>query len=143
MALFEQKSLESPEKELFLQANLLRAATNEAVTFNNLLKTDTRQVSSEQQDAMIQAYTRFFVLYARAAGNITPKFHLMRHALGQVCKYGSPKYFATYVDEAFNGVLASIAKTCHKLTWAESVFWKLSAIQQLDAQKFAGFRKSK
>ena len=72
---------------------------------------------------------------------MAPKFHLMLHAIGQVATYGAPKYYATYVDEAFNGVLASIAKTCHRLTWADSIFGKLSAIQQMDSLRFAGFRR--
>ena len=140
MTLFEQKSSANPDSNLLLQVKLLREATNQAVVFNDLIKSSSRQVSPGYQQSMLQAYTRFFILYDRAAGNVTPKFHLMLHSIGQVAAFGSPKYFATYVDETFNGVLAGIAKHCHKLVWAETVFTRLSAIRQLDINRFAGFR---
>jgi hypothetical protein len=136
---FRQASSSTHGDELFLQIQLLRSALNEAVVFNGLMKSATRQVSSDHHTAMLQSYSRLFVLYERAGGNVTPKFHLMLHAIGQVPTFGCPKYFATYVDESFNGVLANIAKSCHKLTWAESIFNKLSAINQLDARRLAGF----
>ena len=141
MTLFEQKSAEKPGCQLHLQAMLLRAAANEAILFNGLIKSSTRTVSDQHVESMQKSYSRFFVLYERAGGNVTPNFHLMLHAISQATRYGAPKWFATYVDEAFNGVLASIAKTCHKLTWAETVFTKLAAIEQMDSSRFAGFRK--
>ena len=141
MTQFEHKQSEQPGSDLLLQVQLLKAAANAAATFNDLIKPDVRRVSPEQQASMQRSYAHFFVLCERAGVNMTPKFHLMLHAIGQVTRYGAPKYYATYVHEAFNGVLASIAKTCHKLTWADAVFTKLSAIQQLDAHRLAGFRR--
>lgn len=129
-----------PSSDMFLQVQLLQAALFEAVKFNELIKSDTREVSQQEQTAMKLSFARLFVLFERAGGNITPKFHLMRHSINQAAVYGAPKYFATYVDESFNGVIASIARNCHKLTWAETLFSRLSAIEQIDRNRLAGFR---
>ena len=140
MTQFEQADNQRPEQNLGLRAKLLLAAGSEALAFNNLLKDNSRQVPRASQEQLLLHYSRFFTLFDRARGNITPKFHLMYHAIQQINEYGNPRYFATYVDEAFNGVIASIARSCSRLTWTDSIFQKLGAIQQLNGQRFAGFR---
>jgi hypothetical protein len=140
MKQFESVDKESPEKQTHLQAQLLLASSQEALLFNNMLKENSRTVSRDAQSNMLLHYSRFFTLFDRAGGNITPKFHLMYHAIFQISEYGNPRYFATYVDESFNRIIAAIARSCHRLTWADSIFKKISAIQQLDKRRLAGFR---
>ena len=84
MALFEQKSSESPGSELFLQASLLRVAASEAVVDTRTVSADTRTVSAQHVETMRQSYSRFFVLYQRAGGSTTPTISLLlHHAIGQ------------------------------------------------------------
>ena len=141
MKLFSQADDERPDQQLHLQASLLLAAGREAVLFNELLKSNARLVPKNVQEKMMFHYSRFFTLFDRAGGNITPKFHLLYHGIFQISVYGNPRYFATYVDESFNGAIAAIARSCHRLTWTESIFRKLAAIEKLDSKRLAGFNR--
>ena len=140
MEQFQAVDNAKPDTHVRLQASLLLAASKEALLFNNLLKHNNRAVPRDTQKLMLLHYQRFFTLFDRAGGNIVPKFHLMHHSICQIEEYGNPRYFATYVDESFNGVIANIARSCHRRTWADSIFKKLSAIQQLDKGRLAGFK---
>ena len=137
---FERRGMEQPEKQLHLQASLLLLAAKEALLFNTLLKDSPRIVPRDVQEGMLFHYSRFVTLFDRAGGTLTPKFHLMYHAIFMIESFGNPKFFASYVDESFNGVIAAVARSCHRLTWADSIFKKIGAIQQLDARSLAGFR---
>ena len=132
---------ERPDKHTHLQARLLIAATREALSFNNLLKNNSRTIPKDTQEKMLMHYSRFFTLFDRAGGNIVPKFHVLYHSLQQIGTYGNPRYFATYVDESFNGVIAAIARSCHRLTWSDSIFRKIHVIQQIDKRRLAGFKR--
>lgn len=137
---FENWDMARPGAQTHLQATLLLAAAKEALLLNKLLKDTPRMVPRDVQESMLLHYSRFITLFDRAGGTLTPKCHIMYHAISMIDVYGNPKYFATYVDESFNGVIAAVARSCHRLTWTDSIFRKLGAIQELDARSLAGFR---
>ena len=64
----------------------------------------------------------------------------MYHSILQIGLCDNQKYYATYVGESFNEIIASVARSCHRLTWTDSIFKKLNALRQLDAHRLVGFR---
>ena len=71
-------------------------------------------------------YLHFCSMYMRAGGTARPKFHLMIHLIQRIGRLGNPKYYVTYMDESWNGVLAKIAATCHRSTFQYTVHSKFS-----------------
>ena len=135
----EQRDMEQPEDNCIYK--LLCCSSRPRRRYcSTQVKDSPRMVPRNVQEGMLFHYSRFITLFDTAGGTLTPKSHLMYHAIFMIDSFGSPKYFATYVDESCNGVIAVVARSCHRLTWADSIIRKLGAIQQLDARSPAGFR---
>jgi hypothetical protein len=107
-------------------AQLILEAGREARKFELCLKSSSRAMTLESRERSLHCYTRFVALYSRCVNTLTPKFHLMFHQIVGTSKMGNPKYYHSYSDESFNGLLAKIAKSCHRACWGEQIFRKLS-----------------
>ena len=105
--------------------------------FEGLLKTTPRSVPLETQQKSLIEYKRFNVLFARAGGELHPKNHLMLHCFQEVKHFGNPKWYHCYLDESFNGVIAKIARSCHRLSWATVVFHKVTTASKLQKERIA------
>ena len=60
-----------------------------------------------------------------------PKHHWMVHCVQQPPTFGNPRFHHTYRDESLNGVIAKIAKTSARSTFAVTVHRKFGILQQL------------
>ena len=56
---------------------------------------------------------------------MSPKFHLMFHCIQRAVSQGNPRFSSTYRDESLNGVIARIARSCHRRTWQAMVHHKV------------------
>ena len=123
-------------KPFDLEARLLLAAAKEAVNFEKELRSvpAKRRMDGKSLDKLVVSYGRFTVLFGRAGGEHQPKSHLMFECLLHAHKHGNPIHYHTYMDETLNGVIASIARSCHRLTWSDSVFRKINILRNLPSR---------
>ena len=70
------------------------------------------------------AYLAHCTLFQRGCGACVPKHHFCLHMGRKIPINGSPLYCSTYPDESLNGVIAAVARTSHRLTFASTVFAK-------------------
>lgn len=121
----------------YLQSRLILETYKEATAFEHVLRTSPRDMDDASRQKALFHYTRFVILFDRCGGNLTPKFHLLVHQVQEYKHFGNARYYHTYVDESFNGLVAKMARASHRLCWAESVFKKLSVARKLgSAQGF-------
>ena len=110
--------------DVLLKAQLLLSAGRAAVGFETVMNTHSRSFSCAQKNMFFHQYHRFVTLYLQAGGEVTPKVHLMYHLILESERKGNPKFYQTYHDETMNGIVAKIAASCHRLTWARSIMRK-------------------
>ena len=115
------QSLQPPDAR---QAERLHVAAKAALDLNTVFQTGERFLSREQAQKAFGLYCRFVSFYKRAGGPVTPKIHFMLHLLSRSVQKGNPKFYSTYKDESLNGVIAKIARSCHRRTWHNCVHWK-------------------
>ena len=125
-------------QHIHLSAKLLLAASTSAMDFEALLKNCKRNVPLETQEQLLVEYKRFNVLFSRAGGHLNPKNHLMLHLIQGLDFHGNARYYHTYNDESFNGVIARIARSCHRLCWSEVIFRKVFTASLLELERRAG-----
>ena len=68
-----------------------------------------------------------FLLEAAKAAEKLDQIFLARIELYPVHKV---KKYSTYRDESFNGLIARIARSCHRRTWANVIHWKCQALHK-------------
>ena len=111
-------------------AKLLWEATKSAIELGKNFKTEGRILPRQQILAALQAYNRFLTLYEKAGGPLVPKCHFMHHMIQFAQGKGNPRYYSTYRDETFNGVVAKVARACHRRTWFNAVHYKFSMVHR-------------
>ena len=47
----------------------------------------------------------------------TPKWHLMLHIASRARVHGNPRFYATFLDEDYNGRVKKMAAVCHRYNW--------------------------
>jgi hypothetical protein len=117
-------------------------AVTEAITFEQLMKSSPRTVPRDTQEKLFMEYKRFNVLFTRSGGIMHAKNHLMLHLFQEVSHFGNARFYHTYLDESFNGTLAKIARSCHRLNWSEVVFNKISTATQLQQERLRAIVES-
>ena len=110
------------------KAKLLCEASTAAVLFEETFAKSTRRVSRLEAEQALGSYKRFLRFYHEAGGSMLPKCHLMFHLIQRSLFKGNPKRYTTYKDESFNGVLARIARSSHRRTWANVIHWKAQSV---------------
>ena len=89
-----------------------------------------RSFSRQQVQMALGAYSRFLAFFEKAGGSGTPKCHFMFHLIQRSLSKGNPSKYSTYRDESFNGLIAKIARSCHRRTWANVIHWKCQGLHQ-------------
>ena len=117
-----------------LMAQYLYHSCQAAMRFESLLESNPRSMGRPQREALWNAYIKHVTLYLRAGGSFMPKHHLMLHLLKRVFRRGNPKCYGTYKDESLNGVIARIARSCHRSCFGLSVHLKYSILQQITGE---------
>ena len=110
------------------QGKQLYEAAVSAVRVETAFATSSRVLSRQEVQTSLNAYLRFLRFYSDAGGPLHPKHHFMLHLLQRSVYKGNPRMYTTYRDETFNGMLAKIARSCHRRTWMNIVHWKCQAL---------------
>jgi hypothetical protein len=118
--------------ETALEGQLLWAAGKAAVRFDTLLRDNTRRMSEESTKQLMTDYLQFAGLVERAGGNMVQKHHLMIHCVQKTRVQGNPRMYTTYRSESFNGVLARIARGCHRRNWYKDIHYNVSVLNQME-----------
>ena len=80
---------------------------------------------------LFNQYSLHLHLYHLLGGDNRPKHHQMMHLIHKCGTRGHPSLYATFRDESLNGVVARIARGCHRSTFQVSVHVKLKRLQAL------------
>ena len=111
---------------------MLLASGAAAQRVEELLRNDgTETVAPAKQQELLNYYMRHFTLFHRAGGKLYPKHHMMFHLIINCGRMGAPSLHATFRDESMNGVIARIARSCHRNHFGEVVHYKFNALQQM------------
>ena len=127
---FDNLTFEKKRKGKFL----LEAA-KAAMGLDDVFQAEHRKMTRSQVQTAFNSYVRFLSFYAKAGGNITPKCHFMLHLIQRSLFKGNPRLYTTYRDESFNGLLAKIARSCHRRTWMNAIHWKCRELHSKHHQK--------
>ena len=87
----------------------------------DLMASGPRRLSVGDLRQLADYARRAFALRERAGIPFVPKWHLLLHLCCRAHKDGNPYFYSTYVDEDYNGKLANIASTSHRMTWFKRV----------------------
>ena len=118
--------------DLPLEGQLLWAAGKAAVRFDTVLRASTRRISEDKTEQLMSDYLQFASLIERANGNMVQKHHLMVHCVQNTRFQGNPRMYTTYRSESFNGVLARIARACHRRNWYRDILYHVSILNALE-----------
>jgi len=118
-------------EETYFTAQLLCECLAGMVSFNNIISTCDREISHATQLELMSLYLKSYMCFDRAGGQCRPKWHLMIHCILKMTWFGNARYYWTYRDEGLNGVLAKIARSCHRRHWQEAVHTKFSICKSL------------
>ena len=91
------------------------------VRMRALMRTQPRVMPPTVVQEFVDLGKRVFSLREFAGVPFRPKFHLMLHMCADARFAGNPHYYHTFLDEDYNGRLAKLAATCHRLTWHKNV----------------------
>lgn len=108
---------------------LLEAATA-ALDLDVVFSSESRSFTRQESQRALGVYLRFLSFYDKAGGPWIPKCHLMIHLLQNTVFKGNPRLYSTYRDESFNGLIAKIARSCHRRTWHNIVHFKCQALHR-------------
>ena len=115
-----------------MQGALLLACGKSAFRVELALRNSGAMVLSRvQRQELLNDYTHHVSLYHRAGGKLKPKHHMMFHMILDSSWKGAPSLYATFRDESLNGVIAGIARSCHRKRFGEIIHFKFSALQSL------------
>ena len=112
------------EPEVARRMSLLQSASQAALSMDVVLRQEGRTMGRSQCQTLFQNYMRFLTLYLRAGGVWRPKCHLLVHLIQRALVKGNPRLYSTYRDESLNGIIAKIARSAHRRTWANVIHWK-------------------
>jgi hypothetical protein len=90
-------------------------------------------LTRDQRQQLLNDYTHHVTLYHRAGGLLKPKHHALFHMILDSSWKGAPSLYATFRDESLNGVIARIARSCHRNRFGEVIHFKFSALQAMAA----------
>ena len=126
-----QKNLpafQSLSHEKARQGKVLLEAAKAALQVDSVFKAESRTLSREELQRAFWAYCRFLKFYGEAGGPVIPKCHFMMHLLQRAVYKGNPRLYSTYRDASFNGVIAKLARSCHRRTWQNAIHFKCRAV---------------
>ena len=115
----------------YMKAQCLLAAGEAAMAFNSELRQHSRLVPREGQERLWASYMKHVTFFLRAGGQIKPKHHQMFHCIQRIHSHGNPLHYHTFKDESLNGVIAKIARSCHRTNFGLSVHMKFNALASI------------
>ena len=126
-----------------LEGDLLLRAGRVAQHIEKLLNEMPPVMSAELQQELLDHFVRFGSLVHRAGMALKPKYHLLLHMCRRTSRSGNPRFSgSTYRDESLNGVVAAIARSCHRWTFGIRVHQKLWVLDTLARARASKTRNS-
>ena len=92
-------------------------------------------MAPESIQAMYDALNRMFCLWQRTDLQPKPKLHLLMHMCDRAARLGNPRFYATWVDEGLNKVLASLGRQAHRSVWECRVLTYFEELQKRTTTK--------
>ena len=118
------------------QASLLLAAATAALEMENVLGITSRCLTRADCQSLLNSYIRFLAMYRRAGGVLKPKCHLLVHLIQRSLQKGNARLYSTYKDESFNAVVAKIARSAHRRTWANVIHFKAHQVHRKNYEAY-------
>ena len=120
-----------------MRARLWLQAGHAAVEFEDVIERNQSSVPTAEQQCMFDAYVRHVTLFNKGGGALKPKHHILFHMVWQTAVRGNPKMFTTYRLESLNGVLAKVARSCHRACWETRLHQQFAVLQQCGSLSWA------
>jgi hypothetical protein len=121
--------------EVQMEFHFLLEAGKSAMRFDTLIEQFPENVPSEVQNELLQEFLRHEYLFTRAGGDLIPKHHMIIHGIQRSGVLGSLKSYNTYRDENLNKVIAVIARSVHRESFAETTHRKFDIMQRLNLRQ--------
>ena len=102
--------------QLGQQGMALCVVGDSLVSLRDVMRSASRRLTVQEAQLLMDAAKRAMAHRQAAEIDFTPKWHLMLHMASR-----DPAFYATFLDESLNGVLARMASCCHRSTWHRSV----------------------
>ena len=109
--------LETLKPKNRLVGELLLEAGISALKFEHLLKQLPLDINESGRQELSSSFNHFIQCYWKAGGEVKPKVHMMRHLIRRSSGLGNPRSYSQFRNESVNGVLARIARSCHRRSW--------------------------
>lgn len=119
----------------YRKAKFLKESSTAALALDQVFQSQQRTLTRSQLQKAFSSYVRCLAFYLKAGGHLVPKCHFMIHLIQRAQLKGNPRMYTTYRDESFNGLIAKIARSVHRRTWANSVHWKSHWLHQKNHQR--------
>ena len=107
--------------KLGIVGKMLLAVGDSLVRCRNVMRSSQKVMSPQELQTLVDNATRAFSLRDQAGIPWAPKWHMFLHMCHRAHKFGNPQYQSTFLDESYNGRLAEIAGSCHRMTWHRRV----------------------
>ena len=82
----------------------------------------------------VAAVANHNAMYQQAGGVLAPKHHLLWECAAGMHRNGNPRFYSTYADESFNGVIKRVAQTVHPRYFSERVLCKQRVLRICDGK---------
>ena len=119
-----------PGSDKVFEAECLIESGKAALYFEAALRSSPAMPSIAQNHEILLHFLQHVMMFQRAGGHTLPKHHLVVHGLLRISFQGNPRGYTTYHDEHLNGIIARIAHSSHRATFAETVFRKFALLSQ-------------
>ncbi len=118
------------EGDTFLKAGQILAE------LMDLMRSEPRIMSREKCRHLLNLAVQHVQLAEIASVELVPKHHLMIHLCFCTARHGNPRWYANFVCESQNRVVANAASTCHRRTWAKSLFLRMRLLPFVSENKY-------
>ena len=94
-----------------------------------ILKEEPLQLSRGALQRLVDLCKRHLIALSRLNFHFFPKHHAFVHLTLRMAQMGNARFYSTFHDESVNGVMATIAGSCHRLTWQSRCLQKYSSLE--------------
>ena len=101
------------------------------------MREQPKRMSPDALAEFLDTFHRHCALMKNAGGKFVPKHHLWAHMVHMAKIAGNPRFYSTFLDETLNGVVASIAQSCHQSQWEKRLFCRLQLMPLFSSNQFA------
>jgi hypothetical protein len=121
--------LQAVDPNVGFQARLLADSGAHLATVYRVLKEHGPRLPPQACQEFVRATARHCTYYRAAGFKPAPKHHWLWEMAKWARFTGNPRFYATYVDEDFNQVVAGVARRVHPSTFARSILKRLRVLR--------------